>query len=312
MNNNFLIVASMWIAGCSSATSVFAETTLPIATQHTEADVKSVVAQGVAATVFAGTHVGPGLAYLSETLVKFSSVHAGSVPATATPCPGGGSYTYAWVKSTERAGFVSGDQVNLTYSNCMIGSTVANGHVTLTLKSAATNLSMGDHDFQYEIRFDGYSFGSAGNIGRFSGGGDIISQASKSNSNIQQMTVLAGQNVDVQGDSISAQYKEKCIVYAREYTTPSSQRYGLVGNVDLTRNGVVQSLNVVTRRALIGSKTAAGFVANAGHLDTKNKTLDLSTTAKFSESSVNISADTDRNGSMDLEFVTNWPTLTPP
>ena len=280
--------------------------------KYSQADIQSVVNQGLTATYFAVSRGGLGLAYLGGLLSGFSNVVAGSTPPTEIVCAAPGSYNYSFTKSEVRAGFEVGDQLTLSYSNCWIGSFLINGRVTLTLQSALASSSFIEYDIHYEAEFSDFSIQVGDITAELTGLANVNSKLVGFNAVTQQMSVPLGQTVTIQSGNTKMEFKGGSTLYGNEVNSPNSASYGLNGDIDVIRGGKLYALSMSTPTLLGGSTSSGIFLANSGVVITKDKTLQLATSVTFNDSYATVSGDTDGDDILDFSFISSWTALAAP
>lgn len=280
-------------------------------TAVTQMEAEGVARQGVAATAFGGSHVGVGLALLGGAASAFSQVTAGTQSATSVPCTTG-NFTYAFVKSAIQKGFAVGDQIILNYNNCRSGTLTVNGNATITLQTAAVALPAGDYEIRYAAKFDGITLHLGTDSWTYTGSADITSTFARSTSSTQQMSVPVGQTVSVRAQSgRGIEYSGNSLIYVQQTSSPNSAKYGLSGNVELTRDGKKYSLIVSTPTLLAGTTSTGAFVATSGFLASKDKVSGLTTSTAFNGTNASIKVISGSASGPDQSFASTWVTLAP-
>jgi hypothetical protein len=218
---------------------------------------------------------------------------------------------------TARAGLLQGDTINLDYSSCDFGGTgvVKNGNAVI--KSLGTYTSLGsvnptiaDFQFKYNLTTNNFDVASGTTQRVRSNGSQDIDFASSADAS--SLTITS----KVTATSIASYFRPVSASLSTSAnkldlgSTYSSQRNFSTGSFELQLDGSASlgtesaSLPFVisTPAKLSGNVTSGRLIPVAGTLQAKDTTANLLTQTTWSNGTVAVSADTNKDDSLDLNF----------
>jgi hypothetical protein len=287
------------------------------ASPYTKLDAVNSATLGVLTTTLTGEHVGLAIYYFSEVLRIFSSDTIGTHSFPGEPCDdtaaGSGTYSVNVSKDAVRTGFAAGDKIIYTFSKCKYSGLVLDGTFKLTAQGSVVNLDSTAYSVDYLADMTGFSLTYDAVTTRLYGTAHATYSRTANHVETLGFTVPANQTLTAavttsRGDFVMAYGTGTTFAGTEAFSANAASRK-LDGslNVQTQSAGAVPS-QVSTPTALAGTTTSGKFVATSGVINVKS--ADLSTSTTFSGVAAKVSADTDRNGSLDLVFDSNWTELT--
>jgi len=307
-----IISASIGLALLAACGGGGGDTNSTPTTIHTQADVLTVASLGVLSVSLTGADIAPDLGVLGALVQGLSSVASGSLAVPASSCidngAGSGTFGVTLSKSGTYTGFNAGDQISLNFDNCDFGGIgyVINGPVTLTLQSAAVNLTSDTYSVGFQADTTGLSTALGGVAVAYTGTANVTTGTTNGTTNSANFTVPAGKsftaNVTGSSGALSLVYNSGTTFFATDVASPNSASRALNGSV--STGGV--ALVISTPTALAGTTSSGAFVASSGVINTKATAMDLATSTTLSGLMASVNGDTNGDDTLDLAFQSTW------
>lgn len=288
------------------------------AAPYTKLDAINTATLGALTTTLTSDHVGLVIYYFSAVLQSFSSDTRGSHSFPSAPCDenvaDSGTFSVDVSKSAVRTGFSAGDQIAYAFSKCKLNGLVLDGKFKLTAQGNAINLDGDTYSVSYLADMTGFSLDYNAVTTRLYGMANATYSLTANNFETLGFTVPANQTLTAavtthRGDFVMA-YGTGTTFTGTDALSPNAASLKLDGSLSVqSKSAGAVPLQVSTPTALAGTTATSGkFVATSGVINVKS--ADLSTSTTISGVTAKVSADTDRNGSLDLTFDSNWTELT--
>jgi hypothetical protein len=267
-----------------------------------------------------------GFAYFAQGFISNGVLRTPGQYSNTISCAssGSGSGTLSVVMTvtgnagdTARAGLLQGDTINLDYSSCDFGGTgvVKNGNAVITSLGTYSTLgsvspTIADFQFKYNLTTNNFNVVS-GTIQRILSNGsqdiDFTSSADASSLTITSKVTATSMASYFRPVSASLPTSANKLDLGSTY---SSQRNFSTGSLELQLDGSASfgtesaSLPFVinTPVKLIGNVTSGRLIPAAGTMRAKDVTANLLTQTTWSGGPVAVSADTNKDNSLDLNF----------
>lgn len=288
---------------------------------YTKLDVVETVTLAALATTMTHDHVGYLAYYMALVAQGFSSFNSGNKSFPSAPCDSAvgdsGNFSIEISKKTTRTGFSSGDSITYIFSKCKYNGTLVDGKFKLTALQEIVDLKEDAFAVRYQADLTGFSLSDSGITTRMHGTVNVNFSANIAPPEAIDFdfSVPAGQTMTAavttsKGDFVMA-YGGGTTFAARGTKSPNTASRKLDGPVNVqTKAAGAVPLQISTPVALTGTDTGLvdSFVPTSGTMQVKSS--DLTTSTTISGVMAKVSADSDRNGSLDLVFDSNWTELT--
>lgn len=282
-------------------------------------NIQAVASLGALTTLFTGSGDGPIFMTAASTnfLLTDSTFTSGSSTDTFSCVingQGAGSLAVTTTKSATRIGYAVGDSVRLVYSNCRPGTStvIRNGTINLTAQSAISNLAATSNSLSYQAVATNFTAEiTAADRSTYNGMMNVTSQTTSASAANSGFSIPTGQSYRVLYRGLTYTYLGGTTYRATAATAPANFTRKLDGDVNLNLSstpGTTIGLTIQTPTAL--ASISSTFVAIAGTVATRDVLQNLATSVTVNGTAATVSGDTDRNGSLDLVFVTTWAALT--
>ena len=216
-----------------------------------------------------------------------------------------------------RAGLVPGDSLNLNYSSCDFGGigVVKNGNAVVTSLGIYTSLgtvspTISDFQFKYNLTTNDFDVASgASQRIRSNGSQDIDLTSSANASNLAIISKVMGTSTASYfrpvGASVSASANRLDLGFtysAQRNISADTFELQLEGTASLGTESASLPFAISTPTKLSGNVIAGRLVPVAGVMRTKDTTANLLAQTTWSGGPVAVSADTNKDNSLDLNF----------
>jgi hypothetical protein len=216
-----------------------------------------------------------------------------------------------------RAGLVTGDTISLNYSSCDFGGTgiVKNGNVVITSLGTYTSLgfvspTVADFQFKYNLTTNNLDVASGTTQRVLSNGSQDIDFTSSANAS--RMAIISKVTATTTASyfrpinantSTSANKLDVGLAYSsRRDFSGGSFELQLNGSAGLGTESASLPFIISTPTKLSGIVTAGRLIPTTGVMQSKDATTSLLTQTTWSGASVAVSADTNKDDSLDLNF----------
>ena len=298
----------------------------PAATSYTRADAEDIAGIGFITSELITLQAQleqPALAYFTQVFLSNNTAMGSSGPTSvscANATGGGGTLSAIVTKSGSYIGLKTNDKIDVTYNNCNFGSgSVQNGRLAITAQADYTNLGAIGAGFKFNYQLSSTNYQVALTTGRF---------VSNGVQNVQFDSTV-GANYPKLNSSIISAYSYKAFNPASattsslEYslnpgTALSSQLTSAGANYSSTIDGSVGltvasnsiALAYATPTPITGAVVSGRLIPAAGVLRVKETNANFQTESTVQGSMVQVKADTNRDGILDLTFSTTYSLLT--
>ncbi len=265
----------------------------------------------------------PALAYFSQGFLSGNTVAGSTGPTTvncASATAGGGTLTATVTKSGTYAGLKTNDKIDVTYTNCNFGAgNVQNGRLVLTAQADYANLGAINSGFKFNYQLSSINYVQAIGTVRFVSNGvqnvQFDSTASAGYPKLSSSIVSTHSNKTFDSVSATTPALEISIntgaTLTNQFTSAGANYSATVdGGVGLKTPGGAIALAYATTTPITGAVVSGRLVPAAGVLRVKETTLNLQTESTMQGSMVQVKADTNRDGTLDLTFSTTYSLLT--
>jgi alpha-tubulin suppressor-like RCC1 family protein len=296
-------------------------TVLPEGAKYTPDDVKKTAALGVVVTnsLTGSSPVFGGLSLLSSYLHASSSnegLQGGRTMPVTCSATNGGKASVDIVKTGIHKGFVKGDVLTYTFTQCGSANdkAIINGTAKLTVQKIQDSEIL-DKGLTVHFTTDLSNFSTSFN-GRtvvMNGSSDVMydlgAKASVSfGGNLSfAMAIPASKNLTAvfsgKGAPLNLRYQSG---FGFSWAQSSNKLDGLVDVLSPTGD---ITLRMATGTVLSGPEPDGNFVPVSGVLSTQSVKHNLTTTTTFSASSASVNGDVDRDAVLDTVVNTNWAEL---
>jgi hypothetical protein len=230
-----------------------------------------------------------------------------------------------------RVGFVAGDKIAVTYDQCKFSSTesfLKNGTVEITSKETYANLGVpvalaGYPPFRFHFNLKLTNFIQTASLGKYAYNGSFdVVRDQPTNTSVFASTVTAKLSSSVFEFSTSTVpylstdlepglLMDRQRAYNSASSIPDTIIFSVNGNVYLGTRAADTLYRYLTPSANkpSGSRVNLRTVPTTGQLNFKEVAGNLATETTWSGNVVNVKADNDRNGSLDLNFNTTHAAL---
>jgi hypothetical protein len=301
-------------------------TTAPAPAPYTQGE-----AQAVAGVGFLGFELiaqqaqieQPALAYFTQGFLSQNTVLGSTGPTTAScasATAGGGTLTVTVTKSGTYAGLKTNDKIDVTFTNCDSGAgNVQNGRLVLTAQADYANLGALNSGFKFNYQLSSINYAQTIGTARFVANGvqnvQFDSTASATYPKLSSSIVSAYSNKAFSPASATTPGLEVSInagtTLTNQFTSAGANYSATVdGGVGLTTPGGAIAMAYATTTPITGAVVSGRLVPAAGVLRVKETTLNLQTESTVQGSMVQVKADTNRDGTLDLTFSTTYSLLT--
>lgn len=337
MTMNSINSAARYLGACLLLTMVVAcggdpspvPTPSPVPFAYTQAEAKTTANLGFLSSELVFNRIqdeASSFAYFAQGFISNGVLRTPGQYSNTISCisSGSGSGTLSVVMTVTgnagdpaRAGLLSGDTINLDYSSCDFGGTgiVKNGNAVI--KSLGTYTSLGsvspttaDFQFKYNLTTNNFNVASGTTQRILSNGSqdiDFTSSADASSLTITSKVTATSTASYFRPVSASLSTSANKLDVGSTYF---SQRNFSIGSFELKLDGSASlgtesaSLPFVisTPAKLSGNVTSGRLIPVAGTLQAKDITANLLTQTTWSNGPVAVSADTNKDDSLDLNF----------
>jgi hypothetical protein len=320
----------------------------PSTAAYSQADAKSVAGLGFVAADYFVEDIQRLQDQFANFTQGFLSVATSRTPGTystgplacASIAPGatGGSGTVTTVititgapGAASRVGFVAGDKLAMTYNQCKFSSTESffqNGTVEITSKETYVNLGVPSAGapsppFRFHFNLKLTNFIQDASFGKYAYNGSFdVVRDQVTNTSIFASTVTAKLSSSVfefststiaslSTDLETGLLMDRQRAYNSASSIPDTVTLSVNGNVYLGTRAADTLYKYLTPSANkpSGSRINLRTVPTTGQLNFKDVAGNLATETTWSGNVVNVKADSDRNGTLDLNFNTTHAAL---
>lgn len=283
--------------------------------RYTQTDVNNVAGSGANILSILTSNGGMrGIDFLSASLQGLASDVGGTRVLNLSGACTTGTASASLTKAAVRTGLAAGDQVLLTFDKCQSGETLVSGSARLTARSTVAVRPAGEIEVRYEVKATGFSIGYRGVTVAHDGVADVQASETPRDGIFYIVTAMPDQKwgLNVTGQATAQITLASKTAFARiESGTPRLMTRKLDGYV--TAGAPQQEYLITMPTAFSAPANSAGtFVPVDGTINTKQLAANLDTSTVVSGTKVTVNGDTDRNGSLDLVYTTNWAALTAP
>jgi hypothetical protein len=265
----------------------------------------------------------PALAYFAQGFLSSKTATGSSVPTTvscATASGGSGTLTATVTKSGTYVGLKTNDKIDVSFNNCNYGAgDVLNGRLVATSQADYADLGASGTGFKFNFQLASINYQQALSTTR------IVSNCVQN----VQFDATASANYPKLTSSTASICSTKFFTPALATTasleitlnmgaTVTSQFTSAGANYSSTVDGAIAlsvppetiSLILATPVPVTGAVTSGRLVPAAGVLRVKDFDANLQTESTVQGSMVQVKADTNRDGTLDLTFSTTYSMLT--
>jgi hypothetical protein len=337
MTMNSINSAARYLGACLLLTMVVAcggdpspvPTPSPVPFAYTQAEAKTTANLGFLSSELVFNRIqdeASSFAYFAQGFISNGVLRTPGQYSNTISCisSGSGSGTLSVVMTVTgnagdpaRAGLFSGDSINLDYSSCDFGGTgiVKNGNAVIKSLGIYTSLgsvspTIADFQFKYNLTTNNFNVASGTTQRILSNGSqdiDFTSSADASSLTITSKVTATSTASYFRPVSASLSTSANKLNAGSTY---SSQRNFSIGSFELKLDGSASlgtesaSLPFVisTPAKLSGNVTSGRLIPVAGTLQAKDITANLLTQTTWSNGPVAVSADTNKDDSLDLNF----------
>lgn len=266
----------------------------------------------------------PALAFFAQGFLSANAVVGSSGPTTvgcaSSAGLGGGTLSATVTKSGTYAGLKTNDKIDVTYNNCNFGSgIVQNGRLAITAQADYANLGALGAGFKFNYQLSSTNYQVALTTGRFVSNGvqnvqfdsTVSANYPKLNSTVISAYSYKGFN-PASATTSSLEYSLNTGVALSSQLTSAGASYSSTvdGSVGLTVASNSVALAYTTPTPITGAVVSGRFIPAAGVLRVKETTANLQTESTVQGAMVQVKADTNRDGILDLTFSTTYSLLT--
>jgi hypothetical protein len=291
-----------------------------------QTEAKSVAGLGLISVELLTMQLQIEQAFFASFLQSFTTgTPSGSTaPVTVScvlPTGGNGSITVSVAKAGVYTGLKAGDSVDLTFNSCTLGSAgiMLNGRAVVVPSADYANLGA-NFAVQYKLTTTNF------NMTDFSSGGEQL--RSTGEQLVKYDAIAAGPNFPDVSTVISTSYtfshyptstsSAADIIYvlsplvslAQRQTASGTFTSRIAGNISVDGAGSSIFLNFLTLAPITGNMVAGRPLPTAGALRVKDTGLNLLTETTIQGLSATVKADSNGDGTLDLNFNTTYVALT--
>jgi hypothetical protein len=273
----------------------------------------------------------PVLAYFAQSFLSDNTLSGSTGPATvscASSAGGSGTLSVTVIKSGTYAGLKTNDKIDVTFNNCNFGGgsdsrSFQNGRLAITAKADYANLGAvgSGFKFNYQLSSIRYSI-NIGARGFISNGVQDVQFDSTASASYPKLdsSVINAYTYEAMNPTAETtatlDYSLRTGAKLSSQLTSAGANYsstidGPVG-LTVTSNSIPESIALAytTPAPMTGAVVSGRLIPSAGVLRVKETNVNLQTESTVQGSIVQVKADTDRDGILDLTFSTTYSALT--